>query len=421
MNFFISFKFTIEEVSAQTPIVSKKDAMKSVIFFIFLFFSGELFGQAPQPYKLSGVILKTIETDTVDTTDYKNQKGAWEFSFIGDHKNSLLYMDKGDREPSEISKEDSLYFLNLNPINAKKYILRKASDEQIIIMNEAHHVPLHRIFASAFLQGLYDLGYRYFGAEAIFHEDSSLSERKYPILETGYYTKEPQFGNLIRSAFSIGYEVFPYEADFSKPIDGKEREIQQAKNIQNILKKDPGAKIFIYAGYDHIREDSLNNPWGKAMAGRLKEYTGIDPFTVDQVSMMKKSKTAYENPFSRLNKSKTPVVYVDSVGNPLAESVSSKKFDVSVFHPETKYVNGRPDWVFSLGRTPEFVNRKVNISCPCLILAYKAGEDLSQAVPVDVMELENKSEKKALALKKGIYNIIIKNIGGKQQTLSIKR
>ena len=394
--------------------------MNRVILIIILLYSCKLLGQVPEPYKFSSQIINKIETDSTGTTDFKNQKGAWELSFIGEYKKSLFYNDKGESQPSGISKEDSLSFLNLKPVSAKDYIVDKARNEQIIILNEAHHMPLHRIFASSLLQNLYDLGYRYFGAEAIYHQDSSLSKRRFPVTQTGYYVQEPQFGNLIRDAFSIGYEVFPYEADFSKPIDGKEREIQQAKNIQSILKKDPKAKIIVYAGYDHIREDSLFHSWEKAMAGRVKEYTGIDPFTVDQVTMMEKSKPIYENPFSKLNRSEVPVIYIDSAGNPFAESIGSNKFDVSVFHPKTKYVNGRPDWIFNHGRRPIFINQKISISCPCLIFTYKAEEDISQAVPVDVIELKNKEEEKALALRKGKYRILIKNKKGKLQAIDIE-
>lgn len=388
--------------------------MTRLILVVALLYSCKLFGQAYEPYKFSSQIIKEI-----DTTDYKNQEGAWELSFIGDYKNSLFYADRGTK-PEGISKKDSLHFLSLEPVPAKDYILDRARKEQIVILNEAHHMPLHRVFASSLLQDLYHAGFKYFGAEAISVKDSTLNDRKFPVIETGYYTLEPQFGNLIRNALSIGFVVFPYEADFSKPIDGKEREIQQAKNIQRILKEDPEAKIFIYAGYDHIREDSLFNSWGKAMAGRLKEYTGIDPFTIDQVEMMEKSSPVYESPYSKLKESEHPVVYVDSIGQPFAGSAGSSKFDVSVFHPKTNYVNGRPDWMFTPDRTPVLVNQRINTSFPCLIVAYKAGEDISQAVPVDVIELKSKKEKKALALKKGRYTILILDVKGEQQTVNVE-
>lgn len=375
-------------------------------------------------YQFSDMVRSEIEDNTKDNPDqddvaYYFQEGAWKLSFIGKYQPTLELSDVRQQTPAPISMEDSLYFIGLKSLPAKDYIIEKAKSEQIIILNEAHHIPLHRVFAASLLEDLYDLGYTYFGLESYSHTDSLLNTRKYPLIETGYYIREPQFGNLLRAALELGFEVFPYEADLK--YFGKEREIQQAKNIQRILEQDPKAKIFIYAGYSHIREDSLFNSWGKAMAGRLKEFTGIDPFTINQEEMTEKSLKKLENPFYRLSKSDEAVIYADSEGNAFAGSVGSKKFDVSVFHPSTKYVNGRPDWVFSLDRTPEFIHHKVNISCPCLILAYKAEEDFHQAVPVDVIELENNDEKKALALKKGNYNIIIKDIGGKQQTLSIKK
>lgn len=52
-------------------------------------------------------------------------------------------------------------------------------------------------------------------------EDTLLNERGYPLLSSGYYTQEPQFGNLVREALRIGYELFPYETQVRG--DGKER------------------------------------------------------------------------------------------------------------------------------------------------------------------------------------------------------
>lgn len=362
------------------------------------------------PYQFSEAIIDTIAVkvkENPDKADYYYQEGAWELSFIGEHKSTLKNWDALREKSSQASKEDSLYFKSLKAVPAKDYIIKNAKNQQIVMLNEAHHIPQHRVFATSLLEEFYKLGFRYFGVESYRHKDSLLNLRKFPIVETGYYIKEPQFGNLIRTALELGFEIFPYEADLK--YYGKDREIQQAKKIQQVLKSDPMAKIFVYAGFDHIREDSLFNSWEKAMAGWLKEYTGIDPFTIDQTEMTEKSHPKFENPFFRLNNNEEPVVYLDSSERSFAGSQPSKQYDVSVFHPRTNYIHGRPDWLLSRGGEYYFIPaNKKEIDCPCLIFAYKKNEN-ENAIPVDLIELKDKKEQKALVLPPGTFDILITN------------
>jgi hypothetical protein len=45
---------------------------------------------------------------------------------------------------------------------------------------------------------------------------------------------------------------------------------------------------------------SGNKSWEKAMAGRLKEKTGIDPFTIDQVAYSEKGERKFLSPYIML-------------------------------------------------------------------------------------------------------------------------
>ncbi|MBK7637262.1 MAG: hypothetical protein IPJ13_25495 [Saprospiraceae bacterium] len=64
--------------------------------------------------------------------------------------------------------------------------------------------------------------------------DSILQYEGYPTLKSGYYTKEPQFGNLVRAAHKKGFKIFGYESNGH--TNGKEREINQAKISMITLK-----------------------------------------------------------------------------------------------------------------------------------------------------------------------------------------
>jgi len=396
--------------------------IKFFLFYIFICSAVNANGQQYDPsrdniYKFTDQILRDLEKDSVK----QYSKAAHEFSFIGDYKNALLYGDMERPLYPTLTTEQIAYFQKFKPLPARKYIQEKASEEQIIIINEGHHLPLNRIFTQSILQDLYDKGFRYFGAETLDHGDKGLNQRDYSILTSGFYTSEPQYGELIRTALTIGFRAFAYEANEDGVFrNGKEREIRQAENIRKVLQKDPQAKILIHAGFDHIREDSIGGTWGKAMAGRLYELTGINPFTINQEILTDRSKPELESPYLKLVNVKEPTIFVDEAGKGFAGPAGFNAFDVRIFHPKTSYQHGRPDWMFNQARKPVVVNKKIKTDFPCLVFAYNANEDMSKAVPVDVIELKNKEEKKALALKKGMYKILIKDKKGKLQEFSLK-
>ena len=175
---------------------------------LFLLATANLVAQSEKfEYRFSIDVANLIEKDTVP---WRFQMGANEYSFIGNYRKTREAWDKNGVRVASLTKEDSLYFVEFSPVNARDYIIERSKNEQIIIINEAHTYPSHRTFTHSLLQGLYDNGYRYLGLEALF--DTVINERKYPIIESGYYTKEPEFGNLIYTALNIGFKLFGYEA-----------------------------------------------------------------------------------------------------------------------------------------------------------------------------------------------------------------
>lgn len=55
---------------------------------------------------------------------------------------------------------------------------------------------------------------------------------------------------------------------------------------------------------------------------------------------------------------------------------------------------------------------------PVMVMAFKEGEDINQAVPVDILEVKEENDKAFLALPKGIYNVIVTN---KKQSFKFKK
>jgi hypothetical protein len=304
------------------------------------------------------------------------------------------------------AEEDSLYFIEFSPVNARDYIIERSKNEQIIIINEAHTYPNHRTFTHSLLQGLYDNGYRYLGLEALW--DTLINERNFPIIESGYYTKDPEFGNLIYTALNIGFTLFGYD-DFE--YNGKEREIAQARNIVNFIEQNPLGKVLIHCGHDHVITGTPNNPtWEKAMAGRLKEYTQINPFTIDQTQFAEKSERKYNHPYIAMVNKEFPVVLIDENRNLFNGKKGNDQVDIRIIHPETQYINNRPNWLLSVGNRKEYHIEKSKITqSPLLVLAYRKNEFENNGVPADIIEVFENDNAPSLILDKGNYEIIMKD------------
>ena len=354
-----------------------------------------------EPYRFIEDIFLQIDQDS---TPWKYQIGATELSFSNRYNDALDIWDKSGYKKSAATKEDSLFFKKSKKIKAENYILEQANKSEIIIINEAHHLAKHRTFTQSLLQELYNNGYKYLGIETL--QDTLINKRKFAVLDSGYYTREPEFGNLIHEALTIGFTLFGYEALNGK--NGTEREIEQAQNIQKFIKKHPKGKVLIYCGYAHAYENDYPH-WGKAMAGRLKEIMGIDPFSIDQTLFIEKFNKEDNNIFIKLNTSNTPIVLIDNSGKVFNGTKGKEQTDVVILHPETKLINGRPHWL-----TQKKIKYKIPISKLAnqesyLIFAYRGNEFENNGIPADIVEINTSTKHNFLYLKKGTYTIVIKN------------
>lgn len=354
-------------------------------------------------YRFSEHIKTAVETDT---TEWRYQSGAVNFSFIGDYKSSLDAWDKAMPKAESIpTASDSLILKSARIENARNYIIERSKDENIIIVNEAHHNPKHRIFTKSLLEGLYKNGYRYLGLEAI--SDTTVNERNYAVKNSGFYTAEPEFGNLIYEAKKLGFVIFGYEASFGK--NGKEREIEQARNIQKFMKLNRDGKYVIHCGFNHVYENEVRN-WEKAMAGRLKEFSEIDPLTIDQVKLSEHSKADRNHYFLTATKEKEPFI-LKSPDNTIFNGLEEpKQTDILVIHPITEYKYERPVWTSS-GRKEYWVSgeRLRKYPYPIQILAFRFQEYENGGIPTDIIELSNKQNNKPLYLRKGKYTVVVRN------------
>ena len=357
--------------------------------------------------------------DSAKGDQYCISEAATKLSFINNYKDDLIVWDKGN-DPVFPSVVDKWITIKYKPINAKDYIIERAKKEKIIIINEAHHQPIHRVFTESLLEELYKEGYRYFGLEAVNKSDKRLNERKYPlILTSGWYINQSQGGNLVRKALQLGYYVFGY--DTMHGLQPKDREIFEAKNIKAVLDKDPNAKMIIHCGYGHLIESDYPE-LGKVMAGRLIEYTGINPFTIDQVSLTEHSSPEFENAFYKAFDLNYYAVFTDSSGNLYNGSGQVNSHDCNVYHPRTKWVDGRPNWVFENNRSAVYITDRIHLKFPCLVYAFYINEDFKYIpVPTDIIELKNKTDKIALSLDRSSFFIMAQDVEGNKQEFNLFR
>jgi hypothetical protein len=190
----------------------------------------------------------------------------------------------------------------------------------------------------------------------------------------------------------------------------------QARNIQHILLADPQAKIVIHCGYSHANEQPDPEDHSRWMASYLREYTGIDPFTIDQTVLTESTTNRYYQPLP----TRTSAVLLNAAGQPFSTADEYMSVDAYVYHPRTTYVQGRPDWLLTAGRQLVAVASKIKVPYPCQVLAYVAGEP-AEAVPADVIEMVSPAEATALALLPGRYRVVARSRSGQVQEFELRR
>jgi hypothetical protein len=182
-----------------------------------------------------------------------------EYAYVGRYQKAL---ESFDDRPGRADRKDQPGALDgYESRDAVDALLDLADRHQVIMINEAHHVPLHRAFTLRLLEGLYRRGFRYFAAETLSSRDDALAARGYPTLKTGSYIAEPVYADLVRTALRLRFTVVPYEFESATPPSKSDDPLAaqnaceegQAKNLkERILAKDPKAKIIVHAGYAHI-------------------------------------------------------------------------------------------------------------------------------------------------------------------------
>ncbi len=301
----------------------------------------------------------------------------------------------------------------------------RLEDAQIVILNEAHHRPEHRAFAILLAEHLRRKGFRYLAIEDATPATPKIQARGWiEYGENGGEMTEPVFAQLVERGIELGYTLVNYEwitnlqPGTGDPRHDEER-IQAENLVARTLAQDPNAKILVFVGWGHAREDlPPDRPVEKFLAGWLRELSGIDPLTIAQ--------TVCPQINRRPRDSASPFFILS---NP-EDKASGYDVIVRGTAPANEPEAAWPHWFRSIGRhriandlwLPQGVLEE-HADDLLMIEARLAGRP-ERAVPNDRILVENGVPVRDLALLPGTYVVVLNDADGatiRSRTIEISK
>ena len=336
---------------------------------------------APQnPFRLAEKLLLSPEGNLDYVAALRGLAAANKQAFDSDMYSQVLETYNsfvGELTPVHASRLDAPYALaEVGPL-----LVERARATSVVIINEAHNQPAHRAYCRQLLRQLAPLGYTFFAVEALSPADTGINKRKFPLSTSGFYTREPNMGKLLRAARVSGFYLFSHEAQSKEFSDWKKdinyRDSMQAVNILAVLRKNPKAKIVALVGYDHVLEKERDGV--KRLATYLHELGHLDPFTIDQTQAYR---PAQGPPATR------PMALVGRDGRLATIGERQGYVDMEVMHPPQTLVQGRPAWLAAVA-SDKLVTAPIPAAYAgrrCLAQLYDQQEYQQygdQAIPLD--------------------------------------
>jgi hypothetical protein len=321
-------------------------------------------------------------------------------------------------------------------VPAEQLVLDAAREHQIVILNETHYHPEHRAFGARLIPRLRALGVKYFALETDGQGELDEAMRTGRVLvTTDPYAFEPQRAELLRAVLRSGMKMVAFDrltsaeqAEVGRdPIRGiPAREAAMARNIdEQILHRDPGAKILIWVGMGHACKQPLevNGKMEPFMALRLWQRTGIEPFTIYQLTdsgdpalddrlyrlVAKSAGRSFQEPKAvRLPLASFSEKIPETLRHhPLYAGMVEGGLDAVILHPPDPWETaaGRPAWLRRDGAAELLgIVRRGEAPCEgCLVQALVAG-DGDLGAPADQVLTDSRGEYH-LRLRPGRYRL----------------
>jgi tetratricopeptide (TPR) repeat protein len=352
---------------------------------------------------------------TTDTSSSFNQAYANVAQFVGAY-------DEASRAYGFFKPVDDVVAAGFNrAVDAVPVVLAQAKGRQAVFLNESHGQSQTRAANLALLYGLRAEGFDVLALETLSAMepvardashcsntslgDPELPTRGYAVSESGYYTRDPVFAELVREALRLGFKLVAYDSNVPGGIASREQ--NQAENLACVFKENPKARLVVIAGMSHIGE--AKDFWvpGGAMAYRFKQLSGIDPLTVDSTTQLHLSPLRLVFPAPESDSVPISFLLENDKGTPYR----TDNFDLLVYVPAPSHrEDGKPSWL-TLGDARRLTRVDVK-ECPegalCILEARRVGE-LPAAVPADSCVAEPPASGCNLFLAPGNYEVTVQN------------
>lgn len=280
--------------------------------------------------------LKDVDTAYIKNRDFYGQALMTALCFSCEIELKDIICKKF-RIPNKKLENEEARSLSIHREKASKIILQEANKYTVMMVNEAHLYPQHRIFFKSLLSDLYNLGYKHLCMEDLVLPDT-LGYVKFPERNMGYYIQEPCMGDLVREALKLGFILHSYDVP-----ESKYRDSLAAENIQHICYSYPRDKVLVYCGFSHNMEHRSST----CMASYFKRISGVDPLTIDQTVYCERELSIYYSQLLKYYDIRFPAVLLS--GDSIV-AMNKKYCDIHVITPPTSYVKGRPRWLVEMDK-----------------------------------------------------------------------
>jgi len=243
-----------------------------------------------------------------------------------------------------------------------------ARDTTIVIINERHDESRHREVVRQLAIELHREGYVNYAAETLIDSAAAYPDEPFARLDAGFYSREPTFGQLLRTVKELGLRLVAYEHG-DAPSQAAREQGQTDNLMREIFSVEPHAKTLIHVGADHAAEVALPRAGGELewMAARLKAATGVDPLTIDQTRCVSTSDAL------ELARSST--------------ALPPGAFDVAVAHPSTTFFRGRPQWRIDAGAIAVELPETLVVTDQRTLIEVRFDAEPPDTVPLDRLML----------------------------------
>lgn len=197
----------------------------------------------------------------------------------------------------------------------------------VLMINETHFTPEHRCFVRDLLLKIEPHGFKTIAVEALLNDPNVelFNENGELLINSGYYTKNFHFANLVNFAKRNEFDIISYEPLEFDEKDFWDRDRKMANNILSKLKNNE--KLLIYCGWAHINN---SNYWLRYMLEELAPDLRIK--SINQVYLIPQTQTAlYDRVLTAVNTNfDTPAILFRD-GKPYT---LSNDYDYEILYPK---------------------------------------------------------------------------------------